>query len=393
MKHSVRVVNEIGNINKGNKIKVRLRKTKSGFSMYLDLFSQGKRQREWLKPKLSGKESDWEEDKEKILYAKYLRNEKEKTMYQNQHNFKLVDKSYEILFIDYYKKITITKGDTTIGRWNTSLKWYKKFLKEYGYSELLTLADVEREKKISSDYAEFLVKQPIKDITANGYLKTFSALLNQAIRDELIDRNPSKHISIEVQETKKEFLTLEELKRLEVTECPRMQIRNAFLFSCYSGLRLSDIREVKFSDIEEINSITEEEFSRIDVTNKQLTIRMRKTKKFVTIPIINKAMEIINEQRKVQNEDNIFTLPHKSWLGNKLKIWFAKADIEKNITFHSSRHTFVTLLIQSGVDIYIISKLCGHSSVLITEKAYANIIDSKRFSEMNKFSKLFDSSD
>ena len=393
MKHSVKLKNEIKKINQGNKIKIRPKKTKSGYSMYLDLFSHGNRQREWLKTKLSGKESDWEQDKERILYAKYLRNEKEKTMYQVKHNFKLVDKSNEILFIDYYYKIIDTKGESTISRWKTSIKWFKRFLKEYGYNEMLTLAEVEREKKISSDYAEFLTKQTFKRITANGYLKTYSALLNHAIRDELIVRNPAKHISIDFEESKKDFLTLAELNRLEDTECPRRQIRNAFLFSCYTGLRLSDVINIKFSDIEEITSINVKDFTKFDVTNKQINIRMKKTKKFVIVPVIGNAMRIIEEQQKVQKGDHIFTVPHKSWLGNKLKIWFAKAGIEKNITFHSSRHTFVSLLISSGVDIYIISKLCGHSSVLITERSYANIIDSKRFGEMQKLSNIVNSNE
>ena len=389
MKHINRIINEITNINKGNKIKVRLRETKSGFSIYLDLFSKGKRQREWLEPKLSGKESDWEEDKAKLLFAKYLRNEKEKDMYQNHHNFKLIDKSDEIIFVDYYIKITETKNKVNKTHWKSSLNWFKQFLKEYGYSELLTLADIEREKKISSDYVDFLCKQSFKDITANGYLKIYKALLNHAIKDELISRNPAKYVSIKVEETKKDFLILDELKLLEITECPNRHIRNAFLFACYTGLRLSDIMNLKFSDIEKINTTNEIDFTKIDVTDKQINVKMQKTKKYVTIPIINKAMEIINEQRDVQENDNIFSLPQKNWVSIKLKNWFAKAGIKKKITFHSSRHTFVTLLILSGVDIYIVSKLCGHSSVKITESAYANLIDSKRFNEMQKFSNLF----
>ncbi len=389
MKHINRINNEITNINKGNKIKVRLRKTKSGFSIYLDLFSRGKRQREWLEPKLSGKESDWEEDKAKLLFAKYLRNEKEKDMYQNHHNFKLIDKSDEIVFIDYYIKISDTKNKVNKSHWKGSLKWFKQFLEESGYSELLTLADIEREKKISSDYVSFLNKQSFKDITANGYLKIYKALLNHAIKDELINRNPAKHITIKVEETKKDFLTLNELKLLESTECPDRHIRNAFLFACYTGLRLSDIINLKFSDIEKINTTTEIDFTKIDVTDNQINIKMQKTKKYVTIPIINKAMDIINEQQDVQEDENIFSLPCRSLLSVKLKTWLAEAGIKKKITFHSSRHTFVTLLITSGVDIYIVSKLCGHSSVKITESAYANLIDSKRFNEMQKFSILF----
>jgi integrase len=389
MKHINRINNEITNINKGNKIKVRLRETKSGFSMYLDLFSRGKRQRTWLEYRLSGKESDWQEDKGKLLYAKLLRNNKEKDIYQNHHNFKLIDKSDAIIFVDYYIKISETKNKVNKTHWKSSFKWFKQFLKECGYSESLTLADIEREKKITSDYANFLIKQSIKDITANGYFKIYTALLNNAVKDELISRNPAKHVSIKVEESKKDYLTLDELRLLKITECPNRQIRNAFLFSCYTGLRLSDIMNLKFSDIEKITKTNEIDYTKIDVTDKQINIKMQKTKKFVTIPIINIAMEIINEQREVQENVNIFSLPNKNLLGVNLKTWFVKTGIKKKITFHSSRHTFATLLITSGVDIYIVSKLCGHSSVRITESAYANLIDSKRFNEMQKFSNLF----
>jgi integrase len=391
MKHIEKIKKEIKSVNRGSYIKIRLRKLNEGFSLYLDLFKRGIRERQWTKIKLSGKEVDWIEDKEKIKYVQHLRNEKEKQLYQKQNNFSLDNLSSNITILDYHKKITATKKPETIGKWKVSYKRLKEFLIKY-YSENIYIKEVENNRTISKEYADFLEKcNEIKKITANGYFKIYNGLLNQAVKDGLILINPAKHINITYEETKKEFLSVEELKRLEKTECPRKQIRNAFLFACYTGFRLSDIKNMKFSDIENINNISKEKFSSVGVTEKQLTIKMQKTKKYVSVPIISKAMDILEEQKEIQNGDQIFTLYHNSWLGDKLKIWFARAGIEKRITFHSARHTFVTLLISSGVDIYTVSKLCGHSSVQVTEKAYANLIDSKRFGEMGKFSYLFSS--
>lgn len=378
MKHSNKLKNEIKKINNGYSIKVRMRKTKAGYSLYFDLYSHGIRQREWLKVKLSGKKSDWKSDKDKLTYTRTLRDKKEQRLIQDAEGFKLSKLSKKIHLIDYFKKIAEEKNASTKSRWLTTIKHFRNFLKENKYSEFLTLANAENEKKLSKDFANYLENlNSIQNITAHNYFKTYSALFNQAIRDGLIKINPAKHISIEYEKKKKEYLTLQELETLEKTKCPRKQIKNAFLFSCYTGLRLSDIHNLKFSDIQE------------NENNLKITIKMQKTKKYVSVPLVKKAQAIINKQRKTQRENKVFNIPEKTWLGSKIKIWVALAGIDKHITFHNARHTFVTLLISSGVDIYVISKLCGHSSVAITERAYANLIDTKRFNEMEKLENYF----
>ena len=148
------------------------------------------------------------------------------------------------------------------------------------------------------------------------------------------------------------------------TPCENDVLKRAALFSALTGLRHSDIQKLKWNEIS-----FESNQPRINFTQK-------KTKGVEYMPISQQALEICGEP-KLPNDLVFENLTNPSWINRPLKNWVAKAGIQKNITFHCFRHTFATLQLSNGTDIYTVSKMLGHTNVKTTQ-VYAKVIDEKK---------------
>ena len=154
------------------------------------------------------------------------------------------------------------------------------------------------------------------------------------------------------------YLTIEEIRALADTPCePR--IAYPFLFACFTGLRLSDVRNLKWSDIR----------------NGVIFLRQRKTGEFVQVPVGKNASKFLRDN----DSENVFhDFPScEVWFTQKLKDWVAKAGIKKNVSFHVARHTFATLTLGNGADLFTVSKLLGHTKITTTQ-IYAKVLDEGR---------------
>lgn len=207
--------------------------------------------------------------------------------------------------------------------------------------------------------------------TVHTYSAVLSTLFNNAIRNKYIDRNPIRDIDISERpprpESTREYLTLEELEKLAATECGNAEVKKAFLFSCFTGLRLSDVEALKGSAI------------RKTATCLEVEMRQQKTQKMVYVPLSPNAIAYLPDH---DDEGTIFELPSRPEVNKHLGRWMKKAGINKHITYHCSRHTYATLLLTYGADIYTVSKLLGHTNVETTQ-IYAKIIDKKRQEAVN----------
>jgi integrase len=145
------------------------------------------------------------------------------------------------------------------------------------------------------------------------------------------------------------------------------EIKNAFLFASQTSLRLGDIKNLKFEDI------------RKDGNETFLFILQQKTKGISNMKLSQVAVNSYKEQlKKYPDGVCVFTLPKsRSFINNKIREMAEDAGIKKHIHFHVSRHSWATLALAKGVDIYTVSKIMKHSSVAITE-IYANLINKKR---------------
>ena len=210
----------------------------------------------------------------------------------------------------------------------------------------------------------------LKDYSVINYLGCLRNALNMAVREDVIADNPIMKLSaqdkVKAPESQREYLTVEEVQQLEATDSPYPHIKQAFLFACYTGLRCSDVRSITWGKIVK------------DGEKYRLHTAMFKTKRHFYIPLSKKAMQWMPERGDKTDDDLIFeNIPVQVNTKLYLQPWLDKAGITKPITFHCSRHTFGTMMLTLGADIYTTSKLMGHTKVEVTQ-IYAKIINKKK---------------
>lgn len=223
---------------------------------------------------------------------------------------------------------------------------------------------------------------PLSPKSAANYVGYFSTALNAAVRAEVIPENPIMTLAptegIKVPESKREYLTIDEIKALIDTECPREDVKRAYLFSCYCGLRLSDIYALRWKDIF------------LDGEQYRVSTVMQKTTTPIYLPLSRHAVRWLPERDGEGDELKIFAgLPAEPNINKVLAKWAVAAGITKKITYHTSRHSFATMMLTLGADLYTTSKLLGHSNVKTTQ-IYAKIVDSKKVEAVNLVDSVFD---
>lgn len=221
----------------------------------------------------------------------------------------------------------------------------------------------------------------ISECTVRNYLNVFCSIMNFAVRKGFIPANPmakvDSHDKPGREASKRCFLTIEELKRLIETPTSHKQTRDAFLFSCFCGLRQSDIRNLKWGNLEQNNG------------KCYANIIVQKTGTGLYLPIGRQARDFLPPRPSGAGDDeHIFSLPSTNSLGRHLASWAKDANISKHLTFHVARHTFATTSLTLGADLYTTSKLLGHSNITTTQ-IYARIINEKKDEAVALFNKVF----
>ena len=212
------------------------------------------------------------------------------------------------------------------------------------------------------NFATYLIKK-LSCGSATTYLNKLHAILEYAKTNKMLKQNPMPLVKTLVSNIAKRdrvYLTTEEINALEKAECPHNETKRAFLFACHTGLRISDIETLDWSDI------------RGSGEKAKIVKRQVKTGRDVEIPINELTQTYLGEP---QSSGPVFKMMSRSVVASDLKQWAKAAGINKHLTFHVSRHTFATQSIAAGVEIYTVSKLCGHSSVRTTQ-IYAHMMDS-----------------
>lgn len=217
--------------------------------------------------------------------------------------------------------------------------------------------------------------------TAVSYISQLSIALNAAVRAEVLGENPFMLLSaaerVKKPESQRQFLTIEELKKIIATDCSNHLVKQAYIFSCYCGLRMSDIFGLKWKDVQ------------MNDGRYLLSVVMKKTSTPIYIPLSNNALAWLPERNEDENTHVFAGLPTLPTINRILKAWAKAAGIDKHITYHTSRHTFGTLMMTVGADLYTTCKLMGHSDVRTTQ-IYAKIVDSKKIEAANLLDRMFE---
>ena len=217
--------------------------------------------------------------------------------------------------------------------------------------------------------------------TADTYCQRFRTALNEAVREGLMEKNPWNKLEtiekIKKPESKREYLTIDEMRSMIATDCPNELVKRAYLFSCFTGLRISDVKNLKWDNVYIENEQT------------YVSVVMKKTTKPLYIPLSRQALKWMPEKGGNSSDGYVFgNLVNYGNVNENLKKWAEAAGIRKHISYHTSRHSFATMMLTLGADLYTVSKLLGHSSVKHTQ-IYAKIIDRKKDEAVNLANSVF----
>ncbi len=340
----------------------------------------GKRKYEFLKLYLIPERT--REDKAKneatLALAKAIQSKRIVEVQNDAHGFQNTNKS-RVNLLDYLENIgkqSAEQGSRNYARTvlNT-VRALKLFRGDY-----IAFRDVDKE--FLSEFTDYLRQMPkaskygvlkaggrLSNNSVVSYYGTLRTAINRAYKEGIITVNPTKEFDfaskVRQEPSRREYLTLDELKTLINTECRHEIVKRAFLFSCLCGLRVSDIRKLRWCDLQRSGGRV-----RIEIT-------MQKTKEPLYLPISDEALKWLPERGEANDSDFIFPLTHEGTVNDTLQHWAKVAGITKHISFHVARHTHATMMLTLGADLYTVSKLLGHKNIATTQ-IYAKIVDKKK---------------
>lgn len=237
---------------------------------------------------------------------------------------------------------------------------FLRFFREWG--KIKNFDDINEINIIS--YDKYLQKKDLKPYSKwNNYHRFLNSFILDAIKEGLLIKNPYNWVNIDRGRTSEglsKYLTPEEFSYIEdiklPTECLN-RVRDIFIFQTYTCLSYTDLREFNIDKIH-------------DVEDMKVYIGFRKkTGKAFTIPLLEPALQILEKY------NNQLPIISNVKYNQYLKVVAQAAGVNKPISSHWARHTGATLLLNKGVDMKIVSKICGHSSTRITEQIYAKLLD------------------
>ena len=219
----------------------------------------------------------------------------------------------------------------------------------------------DKRKHITTDYD----LKPLSQNSKVSYFNKVRACINQAFEDRIIPHNPLRGVEgFKTEEKERVYLTIEEVRAMAEGECRFPVLKRAFLFSCLTGLRKSDIEKMRWSEVRQEGNFT------------RIIFKQKKTGGQEYLDISPEAVPYIGQRG--EDEDLVFRgFQYSAYLLTELKAWAMRCGITKPITFHSGRHTFAVLMLDLGADIYTVQKLLGHKELATTE-VYAHIMDKKK---------------
>lgn len=378
-------------------IKLRAKKLNNCLSLYLDCYQDGKRQYQFLNLYLNIETDDRvkEQNRQNFEIAKTVQQEKIVSLNKTGAGIIVTSKGKVNLI-----KYILLKADKELERTGNKHSLYytlcalAKHLSSYA-GDKIRFCDVDKDFILG--FIDYLRTAKNNNYTRTGksqepallaqntqhnlFLK-FNYILKKAIEDGLISTNPVTMIELsskpKAEEGTREFLSIEEVKKLIATPCRNPSLKAAFLFCCLVGLRYSDVSKLTWGE------------KTCDAGGfPMLRFKMKKVGRENTPYLSTEALKWVPERGNAADADLIYDLPRNDSANYQLAKWVKDAGISKKITFHCSRHTAATLNLALGVPIELISRMLGHTK-LATTQIYTKLIDNERKKAINKQIGMFD---
>lgn len=321
-------------------------------------------------------------DRETCIFADNVRNLRQHE-YDSAELYTVTDQEMvekkakgQVNFIDYFAKVTETRhkksSKSIIVNWNR----VQELMKIYTEGKPLPFSKIDL--RLIDSFKTFLLTAPqgggksgiISQNTASTYFSIFKAAVHQAFIDGYLDVDLAAKVKgVPEEESRREYLTIDELNLLAATPCNYPMLKKAAFFSALTGLRHCDIRKMIWQELSK-----EGDHYRINFTQK-------KTGGVEYMPISEQAYLICGEP---QEPDRLVFegLQDPSYINRPVKVWVEAAGIKKHITFHIARHSYATsVCLANGVSIENVAKMLGHSNIKMTQH-YARVLDSSILRDM-----------
>ena len=344
-------------------IRLRFKELANGNkSLYLDIYKDGKRAYEFLKLYLIPEVDDTAKARNAntLQAANAIKAQKIIELANDEAGITKTSTRSKMLLMDWMRHYSDHKLKTgQSAAFHIQIDKAIRHLIKYK-GEAVTMKEVD--KAFCLGFIDYLNNakrkdgKPMAKVTTAGYFRCLNCALNLAVREEIIPYNPITKINSD--------------DRIKIPE------KQAYLFSCFCGLRLGDIQALTWGDII------------LDGKQWRAKIVMKKTQKTLYLPLSDEALKWMPERGEAKDTDKVFHLPYATYINVVLKTWAQDSGITKTVTFHTARHTFATMMLTLGADLYTTSKLLGHTQVKTTQ-IYAKIVDKKKDEAVNLVNGVF----
>ena len=338
---------------------------------------------------------DRNHNRETLQLAKKIRQEKEQELLEQENGYRL-QKKVKVNFLEYFQEYLDAYTKKDVRMIQIALQRFKDFLQET--SEYNRYKAEIRPEQITSEmveaFTEYLQTRSVGEGAKSIYQRFKKVYKSCAIKCNINYQRPfidneGKTISITIDEGAivKDFLSPEEEKQLMATHYTgeNPEIRNAFIFCLYTGMRWCDVKDLTFGNF--------------DFANRLLTYEQNKTKghskhSSVTLPLTDSLLELVaNKMDNAQKDTLVFSLPSHTMCLKALSRWTKRAGVNKHITWHSARHSFGTNLAataaKKGFSVRVVQEMMGHSSLKYTER-YTRVVDEQKKQAMLELNKIME---
>lgn len=323
-------------------------------------------------------------NEEVLELASKIRFEKEQQFKEDKDGYRLKSKK-KINVFDFMQSYydNYTKGDKRMIK--AAIKRFRDFIAlEYPLYKNTVTPD-QLNKDMMMKFVDYL-RSISKGEGALTHYKRFKKIIKYGVEHDVIRKNPCSGVVCKSDENAltKDVLSMEEMVQLMKTRYDQQNpnVRRAFIFCLYTGVRFCDVKDLMYSDI--------------DYSTKKIKFNQRKTqghssKSWVDIPLNEGLLPLLGEQPKDEEgnltDGRIFNLPSQSMCLRSLKHWVKLAGINKHISWHCARHSFAVNILNNGANIKTVASLLGHSGLRHTEK-YTRAVDSLKDDAVNSLPKV-----
>lgn len=324
-----------------------------------------------------------QQNKETLEIAKKIRFERGQELLENAEGYRL-KKDKDINFYDWYDGFVGSYTKTDKNKLRRAKELFMECMEKTPefkkYAQRIAPDQVTKEMIVA--FTEYL-QNKFNGETPHTLYSRFKKVILVAVERDVMRKNPCKGVSIKIDKNKltKDILSLEEIQRLIATHYTgeNPDIRRAFIFCLYCGLRWCDVKDLTFANV--------------DYSNRLLKFEQAKTKGHstasgVVIPLNEGLLKLIGEPKEGKGKDSIiFPLPSHTMCLKALRHWVKRAEIDKHITWHCARHSFATNILSNGANIKVVASLLGHSDLRHTEK-YTRAVDALKQEAINSLPEL-----